>query len=102
MRQFMHRVYLIAAIISFLFIFAGCASLHTVDKYADGRSTETDVFEVGRTEAITALTDATTPTGRTISVGAAQADVNVPALQATTGAIGAAVGTALKIYTGKP
>ena len=42
----MHRVYLIAAIISFLFIFAGCASLHTVDKYADGRTTETDVFEV--------------------------------------------------------
>ena len=99
MRQFMHRVYLIAAIISFLFICAGCASLHTVDKYADGRTTETDVFEVGRTEAITALTDATTPTGRTIAIGSAQSDVNTEALKATTGALGVIVGEALKTAT---
>ena len=93
MRQFIHRSCLIAALIS---AFAGCATITSTDKYADGRSTTTTIYEVGRSDAITAFSDTTTKDGRTVSVGGLKSDVNVQALQATTGAIGVIVGEALK------
>jgi hypothetical protein len=93
----MKRLFLLCAL-----ILSGCATITSTDKYADGRSTTTTIFEVGRSEAITAFNDTTTKDGRAVSVGAVKSDVNVQALQATTGAIGSIVGEALKAYTGKP
>lgn len=78
------------------FMMAGCAHIDSTDVYPDGRKTTTSITEIGRSEAITAFADKTTKNGRSISVGSAKGDVNVPALQATTGAMGEILGTALK------
>jgi hypothetical protein len=88
--------------ITLSFILSGCASYHSIDRLADGRITSTTIIELGRSEAITAFSDTTQKDGRSISVGGTKGDVNVPALQAGTGAIGAIIGDALKAYTGKP
>lgn len=79
-----------------------CATYHSTDKFADGRSTTVSITEFGRSEAIAEFADTTTKDGRSISVGSAKSDVNVQAIEATTGSIGAIVGEALKVYTGRP
>lgn len=83
-------------------LLTSCATYNSTDKFADGRSTTVSITEFGRSEAITAFADTTTKYGRSISVGSTKGDVNVESIKATTSSIGAIVGEALKIYTGKP
>ena len=81
---------------------AGCATASRDIKYADGTQSHLFIFEMGRTEAISQLNAYESSDSSGLSVGTANADVNVKAIDSAAGALGNIVGTALKAYTGKP
>ena len=99
----MLRICIVFLVVAFMVLMlTSCATVTTTYRAADGSSTTTNIWELGRTEAITGLTDTISKDGRNISLNSLKSDVNVPALQAGSNAIGTIVGAALKAYTGKP
>ncbi len=83
-------------------LLTGCATASRDITYSDGTTSHLYVFELGRTEAITALNASESRDSSNLSVGSANADVNVKAIDASGALIGDAIGTALKIFVGKP
>ncbi len=61
-----------------------CGSVGTVTRFADGTVSETHAFTLGSTAAVSDFKDSiktANKTGRTISFGTGNADVNVEALE---------------------
>lgn len=68
----------------------------------DGSITDASLWEFGRTEMIKDFEASAGKNGRKVAIGSANGDVNVQAIQATSGVLGEIVGAALKVYLGKP
>jgi len=83
------------AIIAILSLLSACATITTdtilTDAAGNKTITHTHAAVLGRTEAITGLSDDLTPGSRKIGVGAANGDVNVKALEQTNNLLGTLV-----------
>ena len=96
MRQFMCRVYLIASIISFLFIFAGCGFATLDIKSPDGTETTASGFRLGTDSAVKDLTIQVNKDGsRSMSLGSADSNQTNGMAQANA-LIGTVVESAVK------
>ena len=102
MIQLFFGIITIMWVATLVMLITSCASVTTIDRYADGRTTETHAFEIGRTEMISDFHDTTTKNGRDIGIGNASADVNVEALKAGGATLGQIIGTAVKAAAGVP
>jgi predicted RecA/RadA family phage recombinase len=91
-------IWLAEALIVILIIVAitACAQIHSVTVFPDGRKVTTDALEIGSTVALKDFHDSMTATGREVSVGSANEDVNVKAIDAFGSLIGTAVGAGVK------
>jgi len=82
-------LFLIALV--FAWALAGCGSVGTITRFADGTVSETHAITFGSTAAVTDFSDRITGTGRSISFGAGKTDVNVEALRQSNELLGAVV-----------
>ena len=97
--QLMLAAFITCVVTAVLLMLSGCGSVGTITRFADGTISETHAFTFGSTAAVSDFKDSIkTPnkSGRSISFGTGNTDVNVEALEQSNQLLGTLVGAAVK------
>ena len=84
-----------------LLLLTACATIHINGTDLNGNPFSVAAAAFGTTQALDAFTFDAAKDSRHLSIGKLTGDVNVQAIDATSGAIGVIVGDALKAYLGQ-
>ena len=86
----------------FLLFLTSCSIISYSGNNPDGSTTSAWGFEIGTKSACSGCNFSADKNGRSVTIGETARDVNVEALKTVGTALGAAVGEAAKVYSGKP